>query len=334
MKPLDIAWALCISAGCCVASADEPYAPPSPEAVPNYSATLLPCEIRPASADDGLPIRVACKGDLLEGKSLRDLSILRNTIYARYGWDGFRKEWLRNYFHAQPWFRPNPKFTYKLLTDADRKNAHFIGVREQQFTESQLLEMRDDVYARRGKVWHDQYVYVTKSGKKVRACEPPPGADEAEEDAPPSRSCRYAGKPWYRPDPAFSEDKLSADDRIELGLLDRALGHFALDDKTRSASEQSLDRILSPAELRKLSLRDLRLLRNTIYARRGRPFKSEILQKHFQGMSWYKKDPQYSDTLLSKTDVRNIALIKSVENEFGGPMTDEDWLIEPAIDAA
>ena len=110
------------------------------------------------------------------------------------------------------------------------------------------------------------------------------------------------------------------------------VGRF--DDDKRDKSEQGLDRILKVDELRQLSLRDLRLLRNTIYARHGRPFKSQILQDHFSGMSWYKIDAAYADKLLSANDTRNIALIKSVENEFGGPLSDEDWLTEPATDGA
>jgi len=70
-----------------------------------------------------------------------ELAILRNTVFARYGWDGYRKPWLRDYFHAQPWFKPNPKFTYKQLADVDRKNAHFIAVREQGLTSDELSRM-------------------------------------------------------------------------------------------------------------------------------------------------------------------------------------------------
>src|SRR6476620_5848460 len=104
------------------------------------------------------------------------------------------------------------------------------------------------------------------------------------------------------------------------------MGEFALDDDKRGKTENSLDRVLKPEELRQLSLRDLRLLRNTIYARRGRPFKSSILREHFLGMDWYKVNADYTDKLLTANDQRNIALIKSVENEFGGPLSDEDWL--------
>ena len=51
-------------------------------------------------------------------------------------------------------------------------------------------------------------------------------------------------------------------------------------------------------------------------------------------MEWYKIAHGYTDKLLSANDMRNIALIKSVENEFGGPLSDEDWLTEPAVDGA
>jgi hypothetical protein len=264
-----------------------PYTPPPADQVPGYFATVLPCKVvRPE--DEGARASypyVECKNKELEGKSLRELTILRNTIYARYGWDGFRKPWLRDHFHAQPWFKPNPSFSYKLVSDVDRKNAHLIARREQSLSDVQLGEMKEAIWK--------------KAGGKV--------------------------------------ERLSAEDKIELGLISRALGSFALDtgvDYEKRGSDPGLDQLLKAKELRQLSMRDLRLLRNTIYARRGRAFKSQILRDHFAGMSWYKLDPAYSDARLSKTDQRNIALIKSVENEFGGPLSDEDWLTEPATDGA
>jgi hypothetical protein len=329
MSRLVAVLALCTFAG---ARADEPYVPAPAAAVPSYFAQPLPCTLEREPR-----LHVRCDGELLESKSLRELSILRNTIYARYGWDGYRKPWLRAYFHAQPWFKPNPKFSYKQLGDVDRKNAHFVGVREQSLTDVELVRMRDDVYARYGKVWTQKPQWTLKNGKTVGACRPPKGADldengDLDEDTYPA--CHYPKLKWYRPNPKFSPSMLSADDKIELGLLARAMGNFALDDESRGKSEESLERALGLDELRQLSLRDLRLLRNTIYARRGRIFKSEVLRDHFGGMQWYKARPDYTDKLLSQNDVRNIALIKSVENEFGGPLSDEDWLTEPASDGA
>lgn len=314
------------------------YVPPPAEQIPGYSAKVMPCEI----ITELIPPRVTCEGGLLEGKSLRELAILRNTIFARYGWGGFRKPWLREHFQKQPWFKPNPAFSYKLLSDADRKNVHFIAVREQSFTERELRWAQDTIYARAGKVWNDVYAWKLKDGRTVRSCEQPKEPLDEEEGCTgdqcagaESKDCAFRQLPWYKPDPKFNEDRLSAEARIELGLISRALGGFASDSgKLEKGTQASLDRVLSVKELRQLSLRDLRLLRNTIYARRGRPFKSKVLQAHFSAMSWYKLDPAYTDARLTETDKRNIALIRSVEDEFGGPLKDEDWLIDPATDAA
>jgi hypothetical protein len=317
---------------------ESAYVPPPADQIPGYSAKVMPCEI----THERNPAYVNCEGALLEGKSLRELAILRNTIFARYGWAGFRKPWLREHFQKQPWFKPNPKFTYKLLSDADRKNVHFIGVREQTFTGSELRLMEDTIFARAGKVWDDVYEWKLKDGRTVRSCaEPQEPLDEEEGcsgancEGTQSRDCYFREEKWYRPDPKFSEDKLSAEARIELGLISRSLGSFASDTgKLEKGAQASLDRVISVQELRQLSLRDLRLLRNTLYARRGRPFKSKILQAHFKAMSWYREDPSYTDARLTENDKRNIALIRSVEDEFGGPLKDEDWLIDPATDAA
>jgi hypothetical protein len=311
--------------------ADQPYTPPPPETVGNYWAQPLPCKIE----RDGL-MHVICDNKLLETKSLRELSIIRNTIFARYGWDGYRKKWLHDYFHAQPWFKPNPQFTYKLLGDIDKKNAHLIGAREQSLTDVDLRRMRDDLLARYGKIFSEKPEWTLKDGSTVKSCRQPKGAEEGQYEDIDNQypACRFAHSKTYKPNPKFNEAMISADDKIELGLIARAMGDFALDDETRGKSESSLDRQLTLAELRQLSLRDLRLLRNTIYAKRGRTFKSEILRDHFSGMDWYKAREDYSDKLLTLVDQRNIAAIRTIENELGGPLTDEDWLTEPATDGA
>jgi hypothetical protein len=266
-----------------------PYVPPAAADVPGYSAEALPCRVSIETLDHNLrSIDVTCKTKLLDDKTLRELAIMRNTIYARYGWDGFRKQWLHDYFHGQKWFKPNPDFSYKLISKADRENAHVIGSKEASFNEESLRARQEEIYSRHGRV---------------------AGIDIAEKDFTP-------------------------DERIELGLISRALGGFSTDDESRSRAEQSLDHLLALADLRKLSLRDLRLLRNSIYARRGRPFKSPIVREHFRGMKWYRENTAYTDKLLSQTDVRNVRLIRSVEDELGGALRDEDWLIEPAIDGA
>lgn len=269
------------------ALAAEAYVPPPADSIPGYWETPICSPGREDDPDTGQAESRRPDCPVLYGRSLRELSLLRNTIFARYGWAGFRKTWLREHFQRQPWFKPNPKFSYKLLSDVDRQNVRAIARYELSFTYQDLEEMRD--------------MYLARAGK------------------------RRGGAPGTSIAPDFR--KLTPEQRIELGLLSRAMGSFASDDASRGQVEKSLDEVLSLKELRELSLRDLRLLRNTLYARRGRPFQSPLLQKHFARMPWYKADPAYTDARLTKNDLRNVKLIRSVEKELGGALKDEDFLI-------
>ncbi|WP_158501992.1 YARHG domain-containing protein [Vitiosangium sp. GDMCC 1.1324] len=259
---------LVVSASALAAPPAE-YVPAPAKEIAGYSETVFPCKVSPS---------VVCNGEPhLESKSLRELSLLRNTIYARYGWAGFRKPWLRQHFQSQPWYKPDPKFSYKRLSQVDRRNVELIAQVEASLSYADLEQRKETLLARTGR------------------------SNLAE---------------------------LGAEDRIELGLISRAMGDFAVDEGQRDQVASSLESVLAVKELRMLSLRDLRLLRNTIYARRGRPFKSELLQEHFKRMPWYTPDPAYTDKRLTKTDKRNIDLIVQVENEFGGALHDKDFMVE------
>lgn len=74
-----------------------------------------------------------------------------------------------------------------------------------------------------------------------------------------------------------------------------------------------LDSKLTEADLKDLDKARLRLMRNAVYARHGRAFKSVDLQSLWECYTWYKKNPNYSDDLLTETDRYNIELIKRFE---------------------
>lgn len=118
--------------------------------------------------------------------------------------------------------------------------------------------------------------------------------------------------------------------RIELELLSTRLGKWvgpeAVAKAKRSPLEDpsALDSVLALEQLDNFSRRDLRILRNTIYARHGYPFESPILDDYFSAMDWYQRDESYSDKRLTDVDWKNIKLIKSVENTLGGPISDNE----------
>jgi hypothetical protein len=215
----------------------------------------------------------------LEDRSLRELSLMRNTIFARAG-NSFRKKWLRDHFEAQPWYQARGKVDESGLTEYDRQNARKIAEAEVSFTREQLDERLAEVQA------------------------------------------RAAG------------GKATAEDDIELRLISSRLGVWKgsadVPRGERSPLEDPtmLDSLLDLKQLDNMSPRDLRLLRNTIYARRGRSFKSPVLTEYFEGMGWYSPDDSYSDARLTEVDKKNIRLVRSVEDSLGGPLADRDHMQE------
>lgn len=205
----------------------------------------------------------------LDSRTLRELALLRNTIYARAG-NSFRKPWLDAYFRAQPWYAPASKMDESKISEQDRANARTIADFDAAITQQELEKRRDEVVAR----------------KDSRA--------------------------------------LAAEDKVELSLLSQRLGTWLGEgdsEVTPSPLEDPsrLDRLLHVDELSTLSRRNLRILRNTIYARRGRQFDSKVVREYFAGATWYRPGATYHDGLLTEVDRKNIAIVKSIETSLGGP---------------
>ena len=78
-----------------------------------------------------------------------------------------------------------------------------------------------------------------------------------------------------------------------------------------------LDKCLNQSDIKDLTPAQLRLMRNAIYARHGRKFSSIDLQSLWECYTWYKPNPDYSDSLLTKTDKENIKLIQAQEKITG-----------------
>lgn len=81
-----------------------------------------------------------------------------------------------------------------------------------------------------------------------------------------------------------------------------------------SLNFSKLDSKLTDADLKDLDKLQLRLMRNAVYARHGRTFKSVDLQSLWECYTWYKKNPNYSDSMLSNIDKYNIDLIQKYES--------------------
>lgn len=98
--------------------------------------------------------------------------------------------------------------------------------------------------------------------------------------------------------------------------------------KTEAAAATAAE---TPASLVGRSKAELRLARNTVFARHGRAFSSEDLQQHFGAQDWYQVDPSYSDDMLSDAERAQVALIQSFETDAHTPEDGYEFEGEPGL---
>jgi len=72
-------------------------------------------------------------------------------------------------------------------------------------------------------------------------------------------------------------------------------------------------RRLRPAELADLAPAQLRLARNEIFARHGRPFRDPTLRGHFERFSWY--EPRPGPIALNPIEQANVRLLQQAESK-------------------
>ena len=75
------------------------------------------------------------------------------------------------------------------------------------------------------------------------------------------------------------------------------------------------EELIKQQDLFFLSNKQLRLLRNAFYAIHGYDFKSQDLKEYFSGFSWYKPNPNFSESDFTEIERKNIELIRQMENQ-------------------
>ena len=237
-------------------------------------ALLLLAAAAPFPVEQYNPDRLLERADY-EGRSLRELTLMRNMTYAR-AHNPFRRKWLAEWFGRQKWYSAAEKMDESRLTGTMLKNADLLGEYEAGLKWKELIDRRDAVRAR-----------VKAAGGKA-----------------------------------------SPEEDIELRLLSVRLGGWAGEgpppaDLNALEDPAKLDRLLKLSDLDDFSPRDLKLLRNSVFARRGRPFKTPLVQGHFSTVAWYKPDPDYKDARLTEVDKKNVQLIASLEKKLRPPKEEE-----------
>ncbi|MEK6335262.1 MAG: YARHG domain-containing protein [Acidobacteriota bacterium] len=244
--------------------------------------------------------------------SIEDLKLVRGIVFGKHG-RVFKDPEIRRFLESRTWFKANPDFQNSLLNDTERQNLDVIRIAEAQKHETvQPGDMR---------LYQNRLLTRKKLGAHTNA-EWTVLASEIEA----IHGKRFAGTPWlqqyfderywYHPAERYDPKSLNQTERKNLSLIDtiqRQQRRVALAPGDMELFENKL---ISEAMLRGLSLHELRLLRNEIYARHGRIFKTMWIQQYFGGQSWYDPKEDFKDEEISGTDKTNIETIVAVENKL------------------
>ena len=239
-----------------------------------------------------------------------DLQLLRGVIFGRHG-RVFKNGEIKSYLDEQSWYKPNPDFTNSMLNDTERRNLDLIRIAEA--AKHETIQPGDMRY------WRDRQITPRKLGKhsnaewKVLLAEIEAIHGKRFDDEPWLQKY-FEERYWYFPSDKYDAKKLSLIEQKNLQILSEAQRKQRNVALLPGDMEYFENKTLTEQMLHGLSLHELRLLRNEIYARHGRMFHADWLQQYFSNQPWYSPDENFKDEELSGNDKVNVETIVKYEN--------------------
>lgn len=243
---------------------------------------------------------------------LYQLKFLRGLVFGRHG-RVFKDAEIKSFLEEQPWYQPNPEFKNSMLNDVERRNLDVIRIAEA--AKHETIQPGDMRY------WRNRQIPARKLGNhsgaewKVLVAEVEAIHGKRFEDEPWLQQY-FEERYWYVPNEKYDAKKLSAVERKNLAILSGAQKKQRRVALLPGDMELFENKTISEQMLQGLSLHELRLLRNEIYARHGRMFRAEWLQQYFYAQPWYNPDENFKDEQLSGNDKVNVETIVKYENRI------------------
>ncbi len=241
-----------------------------------------------------------------------DLKLLRGIVFGKHG-RVFKDPDIRRFLESRPWFKPDANFQNSALNDTERHNLDVIRIAE--------AEKHDTVQPGDMRLWENKPLTRKKLGQHTNA-EWNVLAAEIEAihgrrfDDTPWLQQYFDERYWYKPNASYGPKDLNEVERKNLALIEvirRQQRKVAIAPGDMELFENKL---IAESMLRGLSLHELRLLRNEIYARHGRIFKTLWIQQYFGFQPWYDPKEDFKDEEVSGTDKTNVDTIVAYETKL------------------
>ena len=248
----------------------------------------------------------------LQKLSPEDLKLLRGIVFGRHG-RVFKDNDIKVYLEEQSWYKPNPDFNNSMLNDVERRNLDLIRIAEA--AKHETIQPGDMRY------WRDRQIPARKLGKhsssewKVLLAEVEAIHGKRFDDDPWLQQY-FDERYWYSAKDKYDGKQLTAVERKNLEILSGAQKKQRKVALLPGDMQFFENKAITEEMLRGLSLHELRLLRNEVYARHGRMFRAEWLQQYFFFQPWYNPDENFKDEELSGNDKLNVETIVKYENQI------------------
>ena len=243
---------------------------------------------------------------------LEDLQLVRGMIFGRHG-RVFKDLAIKTYLKDRPWYHPDPAFQNAMLNDVERRNLDLV--RDAEAGKHDFVQPGDMRY------WRARALPRAKLGEHSSAewlvlrAEIEAVHGKRFDDQPWLQQY-FEERYWYKPSERYDSKQLSQIERNNLQTLTAATSRQRKLALSPGDMELFENKLISEQMLKGLSLHELRLLRNEIYARHGRGFRAAWLQQYFWSQPWYDQKEDFKDEEVSGSDKLNVETIVKYENRI------------------
>ncbi|HEX8000179.1 MAG TPA: YARHG domain-containing protein [Pyrinomonadaceae bacterium] len=244
---------------------------------------------------------------------LEELRLLRGLVFGRHG-RIFKDADIRDYLKDRPWFKPAPNFQNSQLNETERKNLDII--REAEAQKHEFIQPGDLRFYRDKPFTLEQLGEHTAGEWRILRAEVE-AIHGKRFDEEPWLQQYFEERYWYAPNAQYDPKQLSAVERRNIQTIAAAQKkqrHLAISPGDMELFENQL---LTEKMLNGLSLHELRLLRNEVYARHGHVFTAAWLQQHFFFQPWYAPvEEGQKPSELSAIEKQNVETIVAYEKKL------------------
>lgn len=248
----------------------------------------------------------------LSALMLDDLKLVRGVVFGKHG-RIFKDPDIKRYLQSRTWYKPDTEFKNSALNDTERDNLDVIRLTEaaqHETVEPGDMRLYQNKALTRKKLGTHTNAEWTVLAAEVEAIRGKRFDDE------PWLQQYFDERYWYRPADHYNPKTLTPIEQKNLQLIDTIRRQQRKVAIAPGDMELFENKLIAEAMLRGLSLHELRLLRNEIYARHGRVFKTLWLQQYFGGQPWYDPNDEFKDEELTGADKTNVETIVAYENKL------------------